>query len=98
MYSGGIAYFDTLLNDPRFAKQAQTSFFHLYNDDWQIFGLDTAWDDNGLKDPQAEFVMRTLSTHKQKTIVLTHHQFFQRLRACGDCGKMLARKARSRAR
>jgi hypothetical protein len=92
MYSGGFAYFDTLLADPRFAKQAQTSFFHLYNDDWQIFGLDTAWDDNGLKDPQADFVMRTLSTHQQKTIALTHHQFFSAYEPAPDCGKVLREK------
>jgi Calcineurin-like phosphoesterase len=92
MYSGGFAYFDTLLADARFAKQAQTSFFHLYNDDWQIFGLDTAWDDNGLKDPQAEFVMRTLANHRQKAIALTHHQFFSAYEPAPDCGKVLREK------
>ena len=92
MYSGGFAYFDTLLADPRFAKQAKTSFFHRYNDDWQFFGLVTAWDDNGLKDPQAEFVTRTLSTHKQKAITLTHHQFFSAYEPAPDCGKVLREK------
>jgi Calcineurin-like phosphoesterase len=92
MYSGGYAYFDTLLTDPRFANQARTSFFHLYNDDWQIFGLDTAWDDNGLKDPQADFVNRTLSQYRQKAITLTHHQFFSAYEPAPDCGKVLREK------
>ena len=53
MYSGGHGYFGTLLMDPRFSRQGGTSFFKLFNKHWQILGLDTAWDENGLKDPQA---------------------------------------------
>jgi hypothetical protein len=92
MYSGGYAYFDTLLKDPRFAKQRQASFFHLHNDDWQILGLDTAWDDNGLKDPQADFVSRMLRDYKQKPIALSHHQFFSAYEPSENCGKVLREK------
>jgi hypothetical protein len=92
MFSGGFGYFDTLLKDPRFGKQGQASFFHLYNDDWQIFGLDTAWDDNGLKDPQADFVSQTLKGYKQKAVALTHHQFFSAYESSEDCGKVLREK------
>ena len=92
MFSGGFAYFDTLLKDPRFANQRQASFFHLYNDDWQILGLDTAWDDNGLKDPQADFVNHSLKDCKQKAIALSHHQFFSAYEPSEDCGKVLREK------
>ena len=92
MYSGGHAYFDILLKDPLFAKQGQTSFFHLYNDNWQVFGLDTSWDDNGLKDPQAEFVNQRLKDYRQKAIVLSHHQFFSAYEPTGHCGKVLREK------
>jgi hypothetical protein len=56
MYSGGYAYFDFLLKDARFHRQGQCSFFRLYNRHWQLLGLDTSWDDNGLKDRQASWV------------------------------------------
>jgi hypothetical protein len=92
MYSGGHAYFDTLLKDSRFAPQRQTSFFHLHNKEWQIFGLDTAWDDNGLKDPQAQFVSTMLGKHAQKAITLSHHQFFSAYEPADDCGKVLREK------
>jgi len=39
MYSRGIPYFGTVL--PAFGQEA--SYFTLYNDDWQIHGLDTAY-------------------------------------------------------
>ncbi len=39
MYSRGIPYFNTVL--PAFGQEA--SYFTLYNDDWQLHGLDTAY-------------------------------------------------------
>ena len=83
MYSGGYAYFDTLLKDLRFARQGQASFFHLHNDDWQVFGLDTAWDDNGLKDPQADFVNRTLGRIQAESHRALPPSVLQCLRAVG---------------
>jgi hypothetical protein len=92
MYSGGHAYFDYLLKDPRFSKQGQASFFRLYNRNWQILGLDTAWDDNGLKDPQGNWVKQTFDQNKQKSIFLSHHQLFSAYEDGPDVGKVLGQK------
>jgi hypothetical protein len=75
MYSGGFGYYDFLLKDPRFAAQAGASFFCLENKHWKIFGLDSSWDDGGLKDPQAAWVRSKIDL-KKKTMLLTHHQPF----------------------
>jgi Calcineurin-like phosphoesterase len=92
MYSGGYAYFDTLLRDPRFRRQGQASFFRLFNKSWQILGLDTAWDDNGLKDPQSDWVKETLTQNKQKTILLSHHQLYSAFEDGPDVGQVLREK------
>jgi hypothetical protein len=93
MYSGGHAYFGFLLNDARFRKQGQASFFRLYNKKWQLLGLDTAWDDNGLKDPQGSWVKQTLDQNEQKSILLTHHQLFSAYEGGGPAvGKVLGEK------
>lgn len=77
MYSGGHAYYDYLLADRRFALQEASSFFSLENRHWQILGLDTAWDDHGLKDPQASWVEGKLRcSPNRKTMLLSHHQPF----------------------
>jgi Calcineurin-like phosphoesterase len=89
MYSGGFAYFDTLLKDPRFQSQGQASFFRLYNANWQLFGLDTAWEDNGLKDPQASWVLNELATNGQKAILLTHHQLFSAYEDGPEVGRVM---------
>ena len=92
MYSGGHAYFEFLLKDARFAKQGQASFFRLYNENWQLLGLDTAWDDNGLKDPQGSWVKQTLDQNGQKSILLTHHQLFSAYEDGPEVGKVLGQK------
>jgi hypothetical protein len=77
MYAGGYAYYDFLLREPRFASwQGQSSFFVLENAAWRIFGLDTAWDDDGLKDPQAEWVRHFSGGERRKQMLLSHHQLF----------------------
>jgi hypothetical protein len=76
MYSGGHGYYDFLLRDPRFRRHEQSSFFRLFNRHWQILGLDTAWDDGGLKDPQAAWVEAQASASGVQTILLSHHQLF----------------------
>ena len=43
MYAGGTGYFGSLLCDPRFASQKKLSYFALYNSNWLIVGLDTAY-------------------------------------------------------
>jgi hypothetical protein len=92
MYSGGYGYFDTLLQDPRFARQGRASFFRLYNRHWQILGLDTAWEDNGLKDPQSTWVRNMLDNNRQKPILLTHHQLFSAYENASDVGRVLRDK------
>ncbi len=94
MYSGGYGYYDTLLADLRFGRQAKSSFFRLYNKHWQILGLDTAYDENGLRDPQAKWVVETLGANQQKTMLLTHHQFFSAYENSQDVGVVLRRKLR----
>jgi len=92
MYSGGHAYFGFLLKDARFGKQNRSSFFRLHNKKWQLLGLDTSWDDNGLKDPQGSWVKQVLDKNKQKTIFLTHHQLFSAYEDGPDVGKVLGQK------
>jgi len=92
MYSGGHAYFDVLLKDARFRKQGQASFFRLHNQNWQLIGLDTSWDDNGLKDPQDGWVKQTLEQNQQKAILLTHHQLFSAYDSGPATGKVLGQK------
>ena len=92
MYSGGYGYFGTLLADPRFERQAMSSFFRLYNKNWQVLGLDTAYDDNGLRDPQSKWVRDTLAANSQKTMLLTHHQFFSAYENTPDVGAALREK------
>jgi hypothetical protein len=75
MYSGGHGYFNFLLKDPRFKKQAGASFFCLENSAWKVFGLDTAHEDGGLREPQADWIKGRLDSSK-KTMFLTHHQPF----------------------
>jgi Calcineurin-like phosphoesterase len=91
MYSGGYAYYETALADPRFAHwQGQSSLFHLANQYWQIFGLDTSHDDNDLKGDQADWV-RSAASGKLKTILLSHHQYCSSYEA-KDLSKNLVRK------
>jgi hypothetical protein len=76
MYCGGHAYFDVLLGDPRFAHQEQSSFFSFINQHWKILGLDTAWDDGGLRDPQATWIRDEIVRAPQQVLLLSHHQPF----------------------
>lgn len=79
MYSGGHAYYETLLRDLRFRSQEKSSFFSLANRNWRILGLDTGWDDGGLKEPQPEWVREQAEEAKragQKVMLLSHHQLF----------------------
>lgn len=92
MYSGGHAYFDYLLADPRFARQERSSFFRLANKHWQILGLDTAWDDDGLKDPQDAWVRDKVASNTQKTMIMSHHQLFSAREQSPDVGRVMRAK------
>ncbi len=82
MYYGARGYFGTTLAAPAFAAQQGTSFFALVNDDWLIFGLDSAynasWDsmfmDGALGSLQQGWMARTQAAYPgRKIIVMTHH-------------------------
>lgn len=76
MDSGGHGYFGCLLAEPRFARQQQSSFFSLHNDHWDILGLDTAYEDEGLCDPQAAWMQEVLGRSQRRSMLLSHHQLF----------------------
>jgi hypothetical protein len=73
MYSGGHAYFELTLKS-RFNQEA--SYFNLRNAHWQLIGLDSGYEDHGLKDPQEEWLRAQLGAAGPKNILLTHHQLF----------------------
>lgn len=77
MYAGGHGYFDTLLRDRRFASQAYYSYFCLGNEHWQLIGLDSAYRDADIQEPQLPWLERLLSaSDRPATMLLTHHQPF----------------------
>ncbi|MCP3961132.1 MAG: hypothetical protein GY719_25075 [bacterium] len=79
MYSGGHAYYGTLLADPRFAAQGGSSFFSLSNKHWRILGLDTAWKEKDLQEPQPAWIQEHARQAKeagQRLMFLSHHQLF----------------------
>ncbi len=87
MYGGGFGYFQTLLGDPRFAKQSSpngkpTSFFRLRSPSWDLLALDTSWSKDllsigfvgVLEDPQLGFAERVAGESERKLMLLSHHQ------------------------
>lgn len=83
MYSGGHGYFDHLLADRRFGGHESSSFFSLHNDDWEILGLDTGWEEGRLADPQPEWVRERLATSGRRMVFLSHHQLFSAYQQAG---------------
>jgi 3',5'-cyclic AMP phosphodiesterase CpdA len=76
MYSGAYGYFDLLLADPRFERQAGSSVFSLRHPDWNILGLDTAWDEGRLHGGQVGWLQEQLADRHRKSLLLSHHQLF----------------------
>lgn len=89
MYSGGRGFFDTLLTDPRFRRQcaangSPTSWFSLQSKQWNVVGLDTAWNDHlpfgwmqgHLYGNQAKVVAEAAADPDRKLLLLSHHQLF----------------------
>jgi hypothetical protein len=79
MYSGGRSYFGTVLP----ALQQTASYFGLFNQNWQLLGLDTAYVDHVLTDPsdarlqnQFDWAVDKLKNAGRKSVLLTHHQPF----------------------
>jgi hypothetical protein len=75
MYTGGGAYFDKLLGDPRFRQPS--SCFALRNEDWLLVGLDTAYDEHALHGGQADWLNALADDHPGHRLMLfSHHQPF----------------------
>lgn len=79
MYSGGHAYFEKVL--PAFLQPA--SYFGLYNQNWQLLGVDTAFVDHQLTSPndsrldkQFAWIIDKLKDTTRLSILLSHHQPF----------------------
>jgi hypothetical protein len=82
MFSGGDGYYAVLLNDRRFLKQ-QSSVFSLHNKSWQILALDTAYEDNDLKD-QTGWLRTKFDESGRKIMLLSHHQLFSAYETAGQ--------------
>ncbi len=91
MYSGGQGYFDLLLKDDRFHRHEQSSFFSLVNKHWKILGLDTAWEDAALCDPQASWLEDEIRNESRQVLFLSHHQPFSAYE--GATGKLVEKVA-----
>jgi hypothetical protein len=84
MFTGGHAYFDFLLAQPRFARQGGSSYFSLENAHWQILGLDTGYDPQDFRGEkgslfgaQANWVQqKRAAAPSKKAVLLSHHQLF----------------------
>jgi hypothetical protein len=77
MYSGGHAYFERVL--PGFLQPA--SYFGLFNQNWQLLGIDTAFADHKLTDSsdarldkQFAWIVDKLRDATRSSILLSHHQ------------------------
>ena len=83
MYSGGVGYFEVLLNDPRFKAQQGLSYFSLQNDHWTIIAIDTAYYarnfyldgfiDTDVQLPWMATLTRAARQAGRRVILLTHH-------------------------
>lgn len=76
MFSGGYAYYDTLLADRRFKRQAGSSEFVLLNQNWRFVALDTAWEENTVLAPRADWALNHLADETRGRVLLSHHYYF----------------------
>jgi Calcineurin-like phosphoesterase len=107
MYSGGKAYFETLLGDERFSAQRSadgrpTSSFLIRTGHWDLLGLDTSWSADRLnpghqavlEDPQGQWVDEVSADSKRsgrRVMLLSHHQLLSAYNP-GDLGEVLPAK------
>jgi hypothetical protein len=78
MYTGGWAYFDHVLGDPRFSQPA--SYFALQNDFWTLVGFDTAYKEHDLNEEQLPWLDQVLGAAGERRVVFfSHHQPFSLL-------------------
>ena len=92
MYSGGKAYFGTVLLN----LQQSASYFGLFNQNWQVLALDSAYVDHCLTDPsdarlqnQFDWAVDKLKNASRSSIMLTHHQPFSAYQPEHDAGDRL---------
>ena len=79
MFCGGRGYFNVILADPRFKEQRGLSRFALVHPQWEILGLDSAYEDHALANGQGEWAEKRLREAKsqgRKGLLLSHHQLF----------------------
>ncbi|MBL8213663.1 MAG: metallophosphoesterase [Bryobacterales bacterium] len=84
MYTGGAGFLNDFLADPKFSAQQAKHWFVLENDNWQIFGLDSAYALPGATGQRGELAgTQAQQVHQIRTaspgkggILLTHHQPF----------------------
>src|SRR5262245_57492238 len=50
------------------------AIFSLRHPDWQVIGLDTAWEDGVLHGSQLQWLEELLRDSKRKALLLSHHQ------------------------
>ena len=86
MYSGGYAYYGVALDEARFRPWHRgSSFFSLVNTHWKILGLDSAWEDQALVQPQPDWLRDELKgAGGRKTMLLSHHQLFSAYESVDD--------------
>ena len=73
MYSGGHGYFDDILAE----MDQEASYFCLTNSHWRLIGLDSAYQDKKLKDPQLAWLKELVKPNDgRKNILMSHHQAF----------------------
>ncbi|WGI20250.1 metallophosphoesterase [Amylibacter sp. IMCC11727] len=82
MYCGAYGLYEDALTAAPFKHQQGCTYFLLENDNYQIFGLDSAYDspdwlfmDGALNQSQINFVQSKIDSSKT-TVILTHHTPF----------------------
>jgi hypothetical protein len=81
MYTGGHAYFETLL--PEFNQSS--SVFAFQNDHWLLAGLDSAFDDDDLAEGQEVWLWHLAEQAGDRRLLLfTHHQPFSLFEKGGE--------------
>src|SRR5258708_6205059 len=73
---------------PRVGPEA--SYFCLFNPSWQLIGIDSAYEDHVLQEPQKEWLTAQLQHEGAANILLSHHQLFSPYESVSD--KRMPRK------
>ncbi len=97
-YSGGGGYYNMLatLNEGiEYAQTQANSFFCLQNDDWQLEGMDTGYNDHDLPDVGEDYTWlqdvevdwhtaQIRAAGSRKVILFSHHQLFSAFQTIGS--------------